>query len=540
MVNSVPGRDSAIPGNPKFDVIIVGAGLGGLYATHRFLTLGLSVLCVDSAAGVGGVWYHNRYPGARVDIDSIDYCYYFSPELYREWRWTERYAAQPELLRYLNHVADRFALRPHIRLNTRVTGAVWDGEAKRYRIKTADGQNLECRYLVMATGNLSEARNPAFPGLDEFRGEWVQTSHWPQRDVRVRGRRVAVVGTGSSGIQAIPVLAEDAAQLYVFQRSPNFVVPAQNGALDQATWKAIGEGLPSMRETVITELGGHHRAKATAPAAHYTPEQRHAMLEAQWLRGGQSMNAVFNDQTVNKESNDYVADFVRSKIRQIVKDPATAEMLCPYDHPIGTRRLCMDTGYYETYNRPNVTLVDVRAAPIERITATGIQTTDRHYEVDLIVFALGFHAFTGAIQAANIRNAAGLSPVDRWVRGPRTLFGLMTVDFPNLFMLTGPGSPSVLANMFLGNEFHVDWIARCIEHMRRSGHTTVEPTEQAEQEWTEHVAEVSSRILRRNVRNYMVHINDDGTRVFIPYPGGLDKYVAKVQELGYRGLAFGN
>ena len=526
----------------SYDVIAVGAGIGGLYAVHRFRQQGLSVLCLESAAGIGGVWYHNRYPGARVDIDSVDYCYYFSSELFRDWRWSERYAAQPELLAYLNHVADRFDLRRHIQLNTRVTSAQWHHDEKRYEVGTQDGRRFFCRYLVMTTGQLSAARDPEFPGLKDFKGEWVQASHWPDRPVQIAGRRVAVIGTGSSGVQAIPVIAETAKHLYVFQRSPNFVVPAQNGPLDEAQWKKIGANVPAEREHVFGTPGANHRLRGPRPAAEWTPEQRQELLEAQWAHGGQGMNAVFSDQAINKEANDYVADFVRSKIRQRVKDPAVAELLCPYDHPIGTRRLCLDTNYYEAYNRDNVTLVNLRGNAIERITPTGIQTADgKHYEVDLIVFALGFHAFTGALRDANIRNERGETVVDLWKRGPQTLLGIMTKGFPNLFTITGAGSTSVLATMTLVNEFHIDWVAECIAHMQRHGYATVEPKLEDQNRWTEHVADVASKILRRNVRNYMVHVNDDGSRVFMPYVGGFDKYVKAVREHtadNYRGFSF--
>jgi cation diffusion facilitator CzcD-associated flavoprotein CzcO len=515
-----------------FDVVVVGAGFGGLYAIHRFRELGFSVLGLEGAGGVGGVWYHNRYPGARVDVDSIDYCYYFSPELYREWRWSERYASQPELLRYLNHVADRFALRQHILFNNWVIGAQWRSEACRYHLKTSTGRPFTCRFLVMTTGQLSAPRKPDFRGLDRFKGEWVQTSRWPDRHIEFANRRIGIIGTGSTGVQAVPVLAEEARHLYVFQRSPNYSVPAQNGPLDEALWQEIRSRVSEERKDLFGHPAASHIRRARGPAQDFRESERAAMLEEQWALGGHGMGFVFGDQTVSKETNDIVAEFVRSKIRGIVKDPATAEKLCPYDHPIGTRRLCIDTSYYESYNRDNVTLVDVREHPIECITETGIKTANAHYELDLIVFALGFHAFTGSLDAANIRNEAGQQPSDMWKRGPRTLLGLMTVGFPNLFLVTGPGSPSVLANMSVQNEYHVDWIGDCIAYMARNGFATIEPTEEAQDAWTAHVAEVSSKILRRNVKNYMVHVNeDDGTRIFMPYVGGMDQYVRQADEI---------
>jgi cation diffusion facilitator CzcD-associated flavoprotein CzcO len=532
------------PASPAdYDVIVVGAGIGGLYALHRFKSQGLSVLGLESAAGVGGVWFHNRYPGARVDVESVDYCYYFSPELYKEWRWTERYAAQPELLRYFNHVADRFDIRRHILFETPLKAARWHPDQARYHVETATGRRFTCRFLVMATGNLSTARAPDFPGLSDFQGEWVQTSHWPDRPVELAGRRIAVIGTGSSGVQAIPVLAEQASHLYVFQRTPNFSVPARNGPLDEAKFADAAADIPGRRDYLLTT-----RAAITSmlpslrPFAEFSEAERADRLERQWALGGQGMNRVFADQGTDKAVNDRVADFVRGKIRQIVKDPAVAERLCPTDHPIGSRRLCVDTNYYDTYNRPNVTLVDIGADPIERITPTGIQTAGGHYAVDLIVFAIGFHAFRGAMDQVDIRNERGESPTQHWNRGPRTLLGLMTTGFPNFFFLTGPGSPSVLANMVILNEEHANWVGDLIAYMDENGLDLVEPEPDAQLRWAESVAEAASKLLRLGVKNYMVHVNqDDGSRVFIPYVGGLDRYLAICREVAakhYEGFAF--
>jgi len=527
-----------------YDVIVVGAGIGGLYALHRFGQQGLSVLGLEQASGVGGVWFHNRYPGARVDVESLDYCYYFSPELYREWKWTERYAAQPELLAYFNHVADRFDLRAKIQFETALLRAQWLPETSRYAVETSTGLRLTCRFLVMATGNLSAARAPDFPGLADFKGEWVQASHWPERDVELAGRRIAVIGTGSTGVQLIPVLAEQARHLTVFQRSPNFSVPARNGPLDpdkfaEATADVAGRrgDLLKTRAAISSNLG------PSLPFAAYSAQERQERLERQWGLGGQGMNRVFADQGIDQKVNDAVADFVRGKIRHIVKDPKTAERLCPYDHPIGSRRLCVDTNYYQTYNRDNVTLVDIGADPILRITETGIQTATGHHEIDLIVFAIGFHAFRGALDQVEIRNEHGETPTTSWNRGPRTLLGLMPAGFKNLFLLTGPGSPSVLANMVLMNEEHVNFTAGLIAHMDAHGFATVEPEPAAVTAWGGAVAEAASKLLRLGVKNYMVHVNqDDGSRVFMPYIGGLDRYAEICRENaagGYPGFAFG-
>lgn len=525
-----------------YDVAVVGAGFGGLYAMHRLRAQGLSVVGFEAAAGVGGVWWHNRYPGARVDVDSVDYCYYFSPELFADWQWTERYAAQDELLRYLNHVADRFDVRRHFEFSTRVTTAQWLPDQRHYRIGTDTAQVVTCRFLVMTSGNLSVRRKPDFPGLDDFTGEWVQTADWPQYEVPMRGRKVAVIGTGSSGIQTVTALAQQAEQLYVFQRTPNFSVPAQNRPLDVPLWQSICADVPAARAELLRRPAGTSVRRPSRVADDYSPAEREALIRDCWEYGGQGMNLVFADQGTNQIANDYVADFVRERIRETVKDPWAAESLCPWDHPIGSRRLCLDTGYYQSFNQDNVELVDVRTEPIRRITPTGIETMTRHYTVDLIVFALGFHAFTGALDSAGIRNENGQAPTDRWRRGPRTYLGLMTAGFPNLFVVTGPGSPSVLANMALGNEFHIDFLADCIAHMGDHGFTLVEPQAEAEARWTSHVAECAQSLLRLRVRNYMVHVNsDDNSRVFIPYTGGLDRYVRRcneVREKSYDGFAF--
>ena len=525
-----------------YDAIVVGAGIGGLYAIHRLRQQGLTVLGLESAAGVGGVWYHNRYPGARVDVESCEYCYHFSDPLFREWKWTERYAAQPELLLYLNHVADRLDIRRHILFETRMSGATWHPEDAGYRVETSRGGRFTCRFLIMASGNLSAARKPDFPGLDDFAGEWVQTSHWPERPVAIAGRRIAVIGTGSSGVQTIPTVAAEAAHVHVFQRSPNYSVPASNGPPDEERFQAIGADLAGKRARLMsTRAGITSGLPPMLTYAEFDDAERLQRLERQWAHGGQGMNRVFTDQGINQTVNDAVSEFVRGKIREIVKDPEVAERLSPRDHPIGSRRLCVDTDYYATYNRDNVTLVDLGTEPVERITETGIRTTAGHYEVDLIVFALGFDAFRGALDRAGIRNEAGARVTDRWDKGPRTLLGIMTSGFPNLFFLTGPGSPSVLSNMVLMNEEHANWVADLIGYMDSHRHEIVEAEATAEDEWGECVAEAASQLLRLNVKNYMVHVNDDGSRAFMPYVGGMDRYAEisnRIAADGYQGFRF--
>jgi cation diffusion facilitator CzcD-associated flavoprotein CzcO len=536
--NNQPPRGGA---PDAWDVVVVGAGFGGLYAVHHFASQGLSVLGLEGGGGVGGVWYHNRYPGARVDVDSFQYCFYFSPELYQDWQWSERYASQAELLSYLNHVADRFGIRERFRFNTWLKQAHWRPDLAKWELETSTGSCHATRFLVLATGNLSHARDPDFPGLAEFEGEWVQTSHWPQHEVAVAGKRIAVIGTGSSGVQAIPVLAETAAHLYVMQRTPNFVVPARNAAADKALHAQVAADVPAARAALFKSRGGATFQWDAVHSNELTQHERLQRIERQWQAGGQGMNFIFLDQSTSKDTNDLVAEFVRAKIRERVKNPVTAELLCPKDHAIGTRRLCLDTNYYETYNRENVTLVDVRNDPIERITRTGIQTRNNHYDVDLIVFALGFEAFRGAIEHIDIRNAEGRAPTDQWDRGPRTYLGLTIAGFPNLFMLTGPGSPSVLGNLALVNEFHVDFVAELIRYMDANAFAAVAAQPASQDEWTEHVADLAKPLLRNATPNYMVHVNADGSRYFIPYTGGFDRYIRTCEALaakGYEGFVF--
>jgi cation diffusion facilitator CzcD-associated flavoprotein CzcO len=527
--------------SPEFDVTVVGAGMGGVYALHRLREAGFKVLGLEGGRGVGGVWLHNAYPGARVDIDSTDYCYYFSPEIYREWTWSERYASQPELLRYINFVADRLDIKRLIRFETWLDQAQWRPELSAWELSTSTGQHITSRFLVMATGNLSAPRKPSFPGLETFQGDWVQTSRWPDREVAFKGRRVAVIGTGSSGVQSVPVIAREAEHLFVFQRTPNFSVPAQNGPLDQDYYSGLKARVEEARRELFASVGASHFMMIGKPAAEHSPAERLQMLEAQWARGGHGMTFVFGDQGRDAEVNAIVAEFVRDKIRSIVMDPQLAETLCPKDHPIGCRRMCLDIGYYETFNRPNVSLVDISQDPIERITETGLATRERAFDVDVIVFALGFHAFFGALERANIRNARGEVLTDHWRRGPQTYLGVATAGFPNCFILTGPGSPSVLSNMFLMNEYHADWVADCLRYMTDNGFATVEATRDAQDSWTAHVSDVAGPLLRFRVRNYMVHRNEDGSAAFMPYSGGFGRYAKFADEVaqdGYRGFAF--
>ncbi|WP_353108107.1 NAD(P)/FAD-dependent oxidoreductase [Gordonia sp. (in: high G+C Gram-positive bacteria)] len=534
---------SETPSHTDYDAIVVGAGMGGIYGVHRLVSQGLSVLGLEGAPDVGGVWYHNAYPGARVDIESASYCYFFDRELYNEWEWSERYAAQPEILAYLRHVADRFDVRKHFRFNTYMTSGTWNEEQGHYLVTTEDGESFTARFLVMCTGQLSKPRPPTFPGLDEFTGEWYQTSAWPQEGAELQGKRIAVIGTGSSGVQAITALAPVAEHLTVFQRTPNYSVPARNRPADARKRTRFADNIDQVWDELMTTGSGLILPPTRGASSQYTPEQIEQLLEERWAFGGQSLLSLFTDQGIDPEVNEVVAQFVRERVLDTVTDPETAEALVPDEYPIGVRRLCIDTGYYETFNRDNVSLVDIKADPIETITETGIRlTSGREIELDVIVFALGFNAFTGALDQAGVRNEAGLAPSDRWVRGPRTFLGLTTHGFPNLFLVTGPGSPSVLANMNVANVQHLDFVGDLITYMDEHGYLRVEPTQQAEDEWTEHAASIAEPMLRRKHDNYMVHVNhDDGSRVFIPYAGGFNEYVDRANQVvadGYAGFDF--
>ena len=527
-----------------FDAVVVGAGFAGMYQLYKLRELGMTTRVYEAGDGVGGTWYWNRYPGARCDVESLEYSYSFSPELEQEWQWTERYPTQPEILRYANHVADRFDLRKDIQLNTRVTSAHYDEATKRWSITTNTGEAVTARYIVMATGCLSMPNRPNFKGLDDFTGPWYHTGMWPKEGVDFSGLRVGVIGTGSTAIQAIPQIARQAAHLYVFQRTPNFSMPAQNGPLSDEFQRAMKaryrEHRQAARESAfgvpfaVTEL-------SVKSALEVTPEEREREFESRWQYGGATIIASFADFLTNKEANDYAAEFVRNKIRQVVKDPAVAELLAPKDHPIGTKRPCVDIGYYETYNRDNVTLVDVRSAPIERLTAKGLLTGGKEYELDAIVFATGFDAMTGALFKIDIRGKGGQALKEKWADGPRAYLGLAVEGFPNLFTITGPGSPSVLSNMIVSIEQHVEWITDCIKHMREQDLASIEATRAAEDAWVEHVAVVGNYTLYPLANSWYVGANIPGKpRVFMPYIGGVGNYRKKCDEVaasGYEGFA---
>jgi cation diffusion facilitator CzcD-associated flavoprotein CzcO/thioesterase domain-containing protein len=529
----------------ELDAVVVGAGFAGMYALHRLRGLGLDVRVLEQGDGVGGTWYWNRYPGARCDIESLDYSYSFSEELEQEWEWSERYPAQPEILRYLEHVADRFELRPDIELRTRVVAARYDERSARWHITTEDGARYSATYCVMAAGCLSTPHRPAVDGLDDFAGEWYHSARWPQEGVALAGKRVGVIGTGSTGIQLTPRLAEQAEHLYVFQRTANFSMPAQNRPLDpdgqRAAKAEYRERRRRARESLSGVPGSHPDLLRQRSALAAAPEERRRAYEEGWESGGiGAVTLAFNDIITNADANATAADFVRGKIREIVRDPATADALCPTTHPIGTKRICVDTDYYATYNRDDVTLVDVRRDPITRITARGVQTERAEYELDVLVFATGFDAMTGAVLAIDVRGRGGASLREKWSGGPRTYLGLATAGFPNLFLVTGPGSPSVLSNMVVSIEQHVEWIADCIAHLRAHGLGTIEATGAAEDAWVTHVNQVADATLFPRAASWYAGANIPGKpRVFMPYLGGVGPYRTHcdgVAANGYEGF----
>jgi cyclohexanone monooxygenase len=526
---------------PDFDAVIVGAGFSGLYLLHRLRGLGLSARVFEAGGDVGGTWYWNRYPGARCDIESLDYSYSFDDALQQEWRWTERYAAQPEILRYAEHVADRFDLRRDIQFETRVTAAHYDDAGRRWRIATDRGEQVTARFCVMATGTLSVPQAPAFPGLEEFGGAWFQMGRWPHGGVDFSGQRVGVIGTGSSAIQAIPIIAAQAAAVIVFQRTPNFSIPAHNAPLTPEHERRVKAEYAMFRQRARRSRAGFVVPTTGLPALEVAPEVRQREYEARWERGGLGFQQTFTDLMTRQAANDTAAEFFRDKIRAVVREPDVAELLCPKDYPIGTKRICVDTDYYATFNQEHVTLVDLRREPIGRITPRGVQTTEREYEFDSLVFATGFDAMTGALRAIDIRGRGGVPLREEWEAGPRSYLGLAVAGFPNLFTVTGPGSPSVLSNMMVSIEQHVDWIADCLAHLHERGLRTIEATAEAQDAWVAHGNEVANATLYPLAKSWYMGANIPGKpRVFMPYVGGVGEYRVKCDEIagrGYEGFA---
>ena len=531
------------PASRQLDVAIVGGGLAGLYAIHRLRKLGLTVRAYEAGSGIGGTWFWNRYPGARCDVESLEYSYSFDEQLQQDWKWPERYGTQPEILKYINHVADRFDLRRDVQLNTRIKSAVFDTTANEWTVTTNTEEEIRARYCVMAAGNLSTPRVPDFKGIHDFKGKWYHTGLWPHDGVDFSGKRVGVVGTGSSGVQMIPIIAQQAGHLTVFQRTANFSLPARNGPMTPEREDPHKAEYPARRaaaqETPFA-IGGYPRP--TRKTHEVPAEERARTFEAKWLEGGSiSYLYSYTDLLVDKHANDTASEFVRNKIRGMVKAPRTAELLAPKDHPIGTKRLCLDTNYYETYNRPNVSLVDVRSDPIQEITATGLRLkSGAEYEVDALVFATGFDAMTGALNEIDIRTTEGAVLRRHWEGGPLTYLGLMVSGFPNMFVVTGPGSPGVKTQMIASIEQHVDWIAGTLDHLAAHQLDRIEPTPTAESEWVNHVNAVADSTLYPLANSWYVGANIPGKpRVFMPYVGGFDRYKKRCDEVaagGYPGF----
>ncbi|OFB45732.1 cyclohexanone monooxygenase [Mycolicibacterium sp. (ex Dasyatis americana)] len=522
------------------DVVVVGAGFGGLYALHKFRSQGLSVRVFEAAPEVGGTWYFNRYPGARCDVESVDYCYSFSDELQQEWTWTEKYATQSEILTYINWVADELDLRCDITFQTRVDSAVLDEQRLRWTVTTDTGETVDARFVVMATGPLSAAMTPDFPGLDTFTGDIYHTAHWPHQGVDFTGKRVAVIGTGSSGIQSIPIIAEQAERLYVFQRTPNYSVPAGNRPLTADEIADIKANYAERRRMSWRSGGGSPHVAHPKLTMEATPEERQEAFEKRWELGGVLFSKTFADQMVTLEANEEARKFYENKIRAVIDDPDLAELLIPDDHPIGTKRICTDTNYFQTFNRRNVTLVSVRRTPIESVDETGINTTEGHHAVDALVLATGFDAMTGALAKIDIVGRGGKKLVDDWADGPRTYLGLGVDGFPNLFLISGPGAPAVLANMVLHAEAHVNWISDVIDHLDQNSYAAIEPTADAVDSWMAECAQRAEATLFTKANSWYMGANVPGKpRMFMLFIGGFGTYLQICDDTaaaGYKGF----
>ena len=524
----------------RTDIVIIGAGFSGMYAVHR-LRKDYSLVCLEAGDGVGGTWYWNRYPGARVDIESMEYSYGFDEALQQEWHWTEHFAAQPELERYANHVADRFGLREHIRLGTRVTRMRFDAASDEWQVFTDRGEEYRCRYVIAATGSLTIPHEPQWPGRERFGGRVLHTTEWPREGVDFRGKRVGLIGTGSTGVQAAPVIAQDAAKLVVFQRTPAFSMPSCNRPLEPAYEREFKANYAERRRQMLQTPGVSLIRYPTLSALACSPEERERILEEAWhSRSAFQLLVAFSDVLTDLEANALVADFVRRKIRQIVKDPRTAERLCPVDYPIGGKRLCIDNGYFEMYNRPNVELVDIRAEPILAFTPQGLLAGEREHELDIVVLATGFDALTGAMTRIDIEGLDGRSLREKWRAGPTTWLGSMVAGFPNLFMIHGPMTPSAQAQMITSGEWQVDWTARIIDEMRRDGLTRIATDESAENAWAEELANLSRMTVHRHARSWYTGSNTgDKAEVFMIYVGGFVRFstlCTEAVEQGYKGF----
>jgi cyclohexanone monooxygenase len=522
------------------DIVIVGAGFAGMYMLHRARHLGFRAIVIEAGSSVGGTWYWNRYPGARCDVESMSYSYSFSEELQQEWVWPDRYAAQPDILRYANHVADRFDLRRDIIFNTKVTAARFDESQNLWEVSTDQGGPFRAPFVVMATGCLSVPKVPDIPGFKNFQGRVLHTADWPPDGVDFNGHDVGIIGTGSSGIQSIPFIAKEAHRLTVFQRTPNYSIPAWNEPLSTERQAKMKQNYASLRAKSRNSYAGDYADEYMVSILELSPEQREAQFEKRWREGGFNYQYAFSDLMDNPDANQLAAEFVRNKIRSIVKDPKTADILCPKDHPFGAKRLCVDTGYYETYNRDNVSLVDIRSDPIAEMTADGLRTRNNSYRFDTLVLATGFDAMTGALTRIDIRGREGISLKEKWRNGPQAYLGLAIAGFPNMFIITGPGSPAVLANMVLAIEQHVEWIGGLLAHAKANAATTIEADGAAQNRWARQVTESANRTLYPKAESWYLGANVPGKpRVFMPYVEGFNVYsrtCERIAAAGYEGF----
>lgn len=525
----------------QLDVVVVGAGFAGLYSLYKFRSLGLRVQVYEAGSGVGGTWYWNRYPGARCDVNSLEYSFQFSEEIQQEWNWSEKYSPQAEILEYANHVADRFDLRKDIHFDTRISELKFDETTNLWHGKTETGETFLARYCVMATGCLSVHNVPDFEGIADYQGELLHTGQWPHEPVDFQNKRVGIIGTGSSAIQAIPIIAEQANHLTVFQRTASFSIPAYNEAMDTEYEKNIKTNYKTFREQNSLRYAALNNNPSHVSALEVSSEERESIYQQRWQEGGLPFLASFNDLGTNEEANATAVDFVHGKIKEIVSDAETAELLCPKT-VMGCKRLCVDTDYYKTFNRDNVELVDLNATPIQRITKNGVETSTSEYLFDSLILATGFDAMTGALLAMDIHGTANKSLADHWKNGPANFLGLSMSGFPNMFMITGPGSPSVLANMIVGIEQHVDFIAELLAYMQEKEKLRVEANADAEENWLKLVNSIADQTLFPNGCNsWYTGANIPGKpRIFMPYLG-YPSYVEKCKEIAandYRGFDF--
>ena len=534
---------SANPSAPReYDAIIIGAGFSGLYQLHKLRDeLGLKVRVLEKGAGIGGTWYWNRYPGARCDSESYYYCYSFNKQIEQEWTWSERYPEHPEIRKYLNFVADRLDLKRDIQLGTKVTSATFDDAGNHWTVETEDGESFRAPFLITAVGCLSTANLPKFKGLDSFKGHWYHTGAWPHEGVEFAGKRVGQIGTGSTGIQVAPVIAEQAKHLTVFQRTANYSVPARNRPVMAEEVELTRSRYDDIWRRARAGANGHPFTVSDRSAISVSDEEREEIYENAWTRGGLRFRATFHDILANNKANETASNFIRKKIKEVVTEPKVAEMLTPHDHGFATKRPPIDTGYFETFNRDDVLLVDLKAEPIVEITETGIRTTRKEYELDIIVFATGFDALTGPLLSLNITGSQGYELKEAWSTGPRTYLGLQSPNFPNLFTITGPGSPSVLCNMPIAIEQHVDWITTCIRDMRAKGLTRIEAEPAAAERWAQQVNEAANAtLLPMASSSWYLGANVPGKpRVFMPYAGGFARYAGicnEVTQSDYRGF----